>query len=46
MIREKINLKKDLSVEVKESEEGEGFIIDVFKGEELIDTYTYWYDDY
>lgn len=47
MIAETIKLQNDIFVNVKESNDDElGFIIDVFKGDELIDTYTYWYDDF
>ena len=46
MIAETIKLKNDMFVNVKESDDEIGFIIDVFKGDELIDTYTYWYGDF
>jgi hypothetical protein len=47
-IKERVDLKKGLFVEVKESAEEPpmGFIIDVFHGDELVNTYPYWYDDF
>lgn len=46
MIRKNVKLKNGMVVEVKESNDEIGFIIDVFKGDELIKTETFWYDNF
>jgi hypothetical protein len=34
-----------MKIELKESDDKTGFILDVFSGENLIKSKTYWYDD-
>lgn len=43
MKRANIKIKHGLEVEIKESEQG--FILDVFRGDDCILTKTFWYDD-